>query len=134
MVLSETTEIDVKGIITGLRSDCTRGRNNFPTSIIKSTYDVMVPIITYICKLSISSGVFPDVFKKALVLPVYKGGHPTISTITILSTMSKMFERVLSRSLISYLESRKIIANYRFGFRANLSTEDAIYGFDSICD
>lgn len=37
---------------------------------------MMVPIITYICKLSISSGVFPNVFKKALVLPVYKGGHP----------------------------------------------------------
>lgn len=75
MVLLETTETEIKIIILNLKSDCALGWDNISTNIIKNTNDLLAPIITHICTLSISSGVFPDVFKKAST----KLGTETIS-------------------------------------------------------
>lgn len=130
MMLLEVTELDVESIILGLRTDCATGYDCIPSKIIKGARKVLVPIVTHVCNLCISAGVFPKTFKKALVHPIHKSGCKddvnNYRPISILSAMSKILERVLNKNLISFLESNNILAKNQYGFRNGVSTEDAV--------
>ena len=130
MVLLEVNEKEVENIILGLRLDCATGWDSIPAVVIRSARQVLVPVITHICNVSISSGVFPEAFKKAVIHPVHKAGRKdelnNYRPISILTALSKILERILNNSLISFLEANKILADNQFGFRKGMSTEDAV--------
>jgi hypothetical protein len=87
-------------------------------------------MIAHLCNLSISTGIFPTIFKKAEVVPIVKGGDKKTASnyrpISLLSTISKIIEKVVNQRLIDYLESNNFLAENQFGFRRNKSTEDAV--------
>lgn len=130
MVLMETTVEDVEATILNLRSDCAFGWDGISTTIIKNSKSVLAPIITHVCNLSISHGVFPEVFKRAVVIPIHKTGRRddvnNYRPISILSAMSKILERILNKSLVSFLVTNKIVSNNQYGFRTGINSEDAI--------
>lgn len=130
MVLLETTEMDVEGIILTLKLDSATGWDGIPLNVIRATRTVLVPIITHVCNLAISSGVFPAVFKRAVVHPIHKSGRRddvnNYRPISVLSAMSKILERVLNKSLLSFLNVNNILSPNQFGFRRGMSTEDAV--------
>ncbi|KAJ8704619.1 hypothetical protein PYW07_011807 [Mythimna separata] len=130
MALLEVTENDVDSIIIGLRANCAVGLDSIPSKLIKATRSVLVPIITHVCNLCISAGVFPTAFKKALVHPIHKSGRRddvnNYRPISILTAMSKILERILNKSLTSFLGANNILADNQYGFRNAVSTEDAV--------
>lgn len=69
-------------------------------------------------------------FKKAVVIPVYKSGDRSCvniyKPISILPAMSKILEKVLNNRLINYLENKILLASNQYGFRKGKSTEDAV--------
>merc|ERR1712055_999881 len=75
-------------------------------------------------------GVCPDSFKIAQVIPLFKGGKKDdrncYRPISLLPTISKLFEKILARRLIKFLTKYKILSKDQFGFRAKFSTEYAI--------
>lgn len=99
-------------------------------TILKATRHVIVPVLVYIFNLCFSVGIFPDIFKTAVVLPIHKSGDKDSVTnyrpISLLSIFSKIFEKVINNRLTSYLTKFKILANNQFGFRSGRSTEDAV--------
>lgn len=46
--------------------------------------------------------------------------------ISVLPVMSKILEKILNNRLISYLDSKKLLATTQYGFRRGRSTEDAV--------
>jgi hypothetical protein len=130
MVLLETDEEEVARIIMNLRSDSAVGYDGISATILKAASNTLVPLITHICNLSISTGVFPDAFKKALVHPIHKGGSKVdlsnYRPISVLTAMSKVLEKILNNRLLSYLHKFDILAENQYGFRAGLSTEDGV--------
>lgn len=110
--------------------DCAVGWDGISASLLKTCLRSLVPPITYICNLCIEIGVFTDSVKKAIVHPIYKGGkrncvdnyRPT----SVLSSLSKILERILSKNLRSFLNKYKTIADNQYGFRSGVSTEDAV--------
>lgn len=130
MVLLGVTEEDVTNIIRNLRGDCAVGWDGIPAKLIKLTCSTLSPIITYICNLAISTGKFPNSFKKAIVHPVYKSGErdrvSNFRPISVLPVLSKILETILNRALTSFLEANNLISDSQFGFRKNRSTEDAV--------
>lgn len=130
MGMTKVDEYEVSSIINGLRGNCAVGWDGVSSKIIKSCAQVLVPPITWICNLAITTGIFPKVFKTALVHPIHKSG-PTDNVnnyrpISILSALSKVLERIMNKQLSSYLEKFNIISNNQFGFTSGLSTEDAV--------
>ncbi|KAL4703558.1 hypothetical protein ACJJTC_000195 [Scirpophaga incertulas] len=130
MVQLNVVASEIENIIMNLRDDCAVGWDGISTQILKMSCTVLSPILTHICNLAISTGVFPDAFKKAIVHPIFKCGDKhnvnNYRPISVLSTLSKILEKIMNRNLVSFLECYKSISENQFGFRKNRSTEDAI--------
>ena len=67
------------------------------------------------------SGIYPDKWKKANVVPVHKKESKNIlknyRPISLLPVCGKIFEKCIYNSLYSYLESNNILSKFQSGFR-----------------
>ena len=67
----EVRELEVKHII--LKCKNTRpGVDEIPMFIFKNNIDIFVPIITYLCNLSLRNCVFPSNHKSGIIIPIHK--------------------------------------------------------------
>ena len=76
-----------------------------------------------------TSGVFPEDWRLATVIPIPKPGkdpaEPTnYRPIALTSCLCKTLERMINKRLIWYLESNNLLTRYQSGFRAGRSTND----------
>jgi hypothetical protein len=78
--------------------------------------------------MSLTTGVFPDRCKYAIVRPIYKKGEITemdnYRPISLLMTCSKILERVMLNRLVQHLEVNNILSAAQFGFRKDLHIDD----------
>jgi hypothetical protein len=79
----------------------------------------------------ISTGIFPTRLKYAEIKPLYKKGDlANISSyrpISLLTSFSKIFEKITYNKLIRHLNYNHILADEQFGFRTNSSMDLASY-------
>ena len=85
----------------------------------------------------LSTGIFPDTLKIAKVIPLFKKGDNLIldnyRPISILPSISKLFERVIFNQINAYFSSHDMYYNGRYGFRDKLSTHlDALELIDRV--
>ena len=77
----------------------------------------------------LNMGVFPDLLKISKVIPIYKKRDDTIfsnyRSISLLPSISKIFEKVIFEQLASYLDRNNLIHKYQYSFRKKYSTEYA---------
>ena len=113
--LSPVTNIEIIRIIQGLKIGAP-GYDKINASVLK----LDVPRV-YLCNLSIDRGIFPKELKLANVLPLYKTDDPFLFNnyrpVSVLSILSKVFEKIMYSMLMEYLETYKILINNQFGFR-----------------
>ena len=80
--------------------------------------------------MSIISGLFPKVLKKATVIPIHKKNskveHGNSRPVSILSIISKIFERVVCEQLTDYLTCNNYLYELQSGFRQSISTESCL--------
>ena len=89
--------------------------------------------LSIIINQSLCTGIFPDKLKIAKVIPLFKkdddksfGNYRPIS---LLSSISKIFERVAFNQLYDYLTSNDLLYESQYGFRKYHSTELAALEF-----
>ena len=86
--------------------------------------------VTYIIDLSIKQGIFPDNLKIAKVIPIFKQGSRLLCDnyrpISVLPTLSKIFEKCIYYQLISYFSSENIIIPNQYGFKPGSTTMDCL--------
>lgn len=133
MIDVSSQEID--SLIVNLRRNCASGWDNISSRILQSSRLVFVPLLTHICRLCLTHGIFPNALKKAIIYPIYKSGDiETVDNyrpISLLPVLSKILEKVLNTRLINYLKTKDIIAHNQYGFREGKSTEDAVLALTS---
>jgi hypothetical protein len=91
----------------------------------KQLSDIISPAIAQLFNVSVTSGVFPEHLKTGRIVPIFDNFRP----VTILHTVSKIFERLMYRRIVSFLAKNKILFNKQFGFRTGHSTTDAVLQF-----
>lgn len=105
-------------------------KNSLPVFILKQISKFIVDPLTYLINQSFQTGVFPDVLKLARITPIFKSGVPTdvsnYRPISVLPTLSKIFEKCLTNRLYSFVEKNNILSCVQFGFRRSRSTVDAV--------
>lgn len=103
--LRPASPTEVSNIIRVLNSSKATGVDGFPVSALKKYSDVLSPIICTSFNDSLTSGIYPDCLKKALVYPIFKGGDPknpsNYRPISVLPAINKVFEKLLSARLQS---------------------------------
>lgn len=129
-VLLDTDPQEVDGILMGLDSGSSPGWDGIPTKFLKISRDFIVPLICQLANLCFATGKFPSSFKRSLITPVHKGGDMSdvnnYRPISVLTSFSKIIEKLLNNRLISYLNKHDILSNSQYGFRRGRSTQDAV--------
>ena len=79
---------------------------------------------------SVLEGIFPECFKTAKIIPIFKSGYSNSTVnyrpISMSPFLSKIFEKFMCARLDSSLKSNNILCTNQFGFRKNSNTSDAI--------
>ena len=129
-VLLETDYQEVDSILMNLDSNAAPGWDGIPTNFLKQSRSFVVPLITQLTNLCFSTGTFPAALKRSLVTPIHKGGDRSsvnnYRPISVLTSTSKIIEKILNRRLIYFLNQNKILSDKQYGFRKGRSTQDAI--------
>jgi hypothetical protein len=79
----------------------------------------------------LSTDIFPSRLKYSQIHPIYKKGEKSEITnyrpISVLTSFSKIFEKVIFNRLHTYLSHNNILAAEQYGFRKISSTETATF-------
>lgn len=130
LFLNPTTPDEVDSIIKSLNNSASSGTDYLNTNMIKEiSSEISIPF-SDIVNRCLMEGYFPNILKSAQVHPVHKKGPKdcinNYRPISIISCLSKVFEKILHKRLLNFLEFNKIIHKNQYGFVKNKSTEDAI--------
>ena len=113
---------DVTRIVKNLKNTSAIGVDGVSTEVLKKGINVLASPLARICNISLSVGVFPDIFKEAIVHPVFKGNgkHPrdpaSYRPISILPSLSKVLEIIVPDALLDYLMEHEVIPESQYGF------------------
>ena len=103
-----------------------------PTSLLKQCSSVLLPTITQIINLSLSTGIFPDQFKHCSVHPhlkkpkLDKENLTNYRPISHLSFLSKLTERAVKQRLTDYLSSNNLLNPNQSAYIKSHSTETTL--------
>ena len=130
-------EEDTMKAIDNLENKNSSGHDGISNKLLKSIRYELCKLLTLIINQMLSSGVFPEAFKKSKIIPLYKKGDSSLLSnyrpISLLPTISKIFERIIYNQLYQYFNDNELLAEQQYGFRAQHSTEyAAIKLFDHI--
>ena len=103
---------------------------DIPTKILKENADIFSDFLfAYYNASFVKSSKFPFVLTLADIIPVFKKGHKECKNNyrpeSILSNMSKIFERIIFRHIPNYTES--FLSKYQCGFRKGFSTQHCLW-------
>ena len=79
---------------------------------------------------SLTSGVFPDIWKFARVAPIFKAGTRddlnNYRPISVLCTISKVFEKIVHDQVVNYLVGQRILLQNQYAYRKLHSTSTSV--------
>ena len=106
------------------------GPSSILTKLLKLVRNEISPTFSEICNSSFTEGIFPDKNKIAKVIPVHKKSSTddvnNYRPISLLSTFSKIMEKLVAARLNNFLDLHSIIFPNQFGFRAGCSTTHSL--------
>lgn len=117
---------EVEKLLLNLKSNKSCGLDKISSKLLKDAASVVAPSLVRIFNICISSGIFPDDWKIARVSPLFKAGERdkcgNYRPISVLSVISKSFEKLLCQQITTYLEENEILYTQQSGFRKGHST------------
>ena len=104
-MMRELLKIDPKKATTG---------NSIPSKTLKLSADISADILQNLFNDMLSTGNFPDNIKLAVITPVFKKKDPlkteNYRPVSILSAFSKIFERLMQKQIVVYMENNTEIS------------------------
>ena len=124
---NEITIDQTKQLIDSLKPKTSTGIDNLSNQLIKTIKDIIAEPLTIIINQMLNTGIFPDVLKISKVIPLFKKDDKSkfsnYRPISLLTSISKIFEKAILSQITEYLDINKIINANQYGFRKQHSTE-----------
>ena len=121
MYFSYVTDEEVCTIIKKLGNKKSVGFDGIDVKILKHSAEIICKYLCIDLNKCISEGIFPRIMKIVKVIPSHKEGKKASPSnyipISILGNLSKIFEKVIQKRLIRYLEKFSFLTENHFGFR-----------------
>ena len=114
---------DIGKIIKALKVNKAHGHDEISIRMLKLCEPAITEPLYLIFKKCFSSNTFPDVWKKANVIPVHKKGDKQepkkYRPVSLLPICGKMFETLIFNALYSFFEDLKLLNPCQSGFKKN---------------
>ena len=109
------------------------GYSHLSSRVLKDSFMVLANQLTYLFNLSLSTSIFPDDWKKATVVPLYKGGDASregnYRPVSLLPLPGKMIEKIVHLAITKHFDNSNLLTDAQNGFRKNRSTVSSIANF-----
>jgi exonuclease III len=129
--LEPASEDEVRKLIT---SSPTKSCNldPIPTDLLKTCLEVLLPVVTKIVNLSLSTSIMPTNLKEAIILPLLKKANldaelfKNFRPVSNLAFISKIIEKVVLTRYNNHIVNEELHDPFQSAYRANHSTELAL--------
>ncbi len=106
------------------------GLDGLPPRLLRLAAPAIAAPLTRIFNMSITSGILPDEWKTAKVVPIHKKDstqdRDNFRPISILSTLSKLLETHIHISFYNFLKTNNLLHLAQSGFRHFFSCKNAL--------
>ena len=124
------TQSEVKTIIMAMKSKSCE-TDPIPTHIFKQLLPSVIPIVTEIVNLSLSKGEFCNMWKVAVVRPLFKKEglepiKPNYRPVSNLTFMSKIIEKCTLHQLKNHCDTYNLLLDYQSVYHENYSCETCL--------
>lgn len=129
--ISKVTSTDVIKFSKSLKTNLAASLETVPSRIIKQVLPLISEPLAHVFNLSINSGFFPEAFKRATVIPLYKGkgvktDPASYRPISLCPFLAKIFEKAVGAQILAHLRSVNYFSSSQFGFLSGRSTDLAL--------
>ncbi len=128
--LSAITYDEIIITLNSLSNSKAIGVDGIDPEIVQANAVLISEQLTYIFNLSFSQGIFPQLLKRAIVIPIFKSGSHAdpgnYRPISILTIFSKLLEKLFYNRIISFINNLNVIHSHQFGFVKQKSTSLAV--------
>ena len=98
--------------------------------ILKDAFLAIPTIITKLMNISLSQGIFPDSWKMAKIVPLFKGGEKidvnNYRPVSLLPLPGKLLEKIVHSRIMAFLNSHVILNDDQDGFRPGHATMSTV--------
>ena len=127
--LRPVTDAEVLQHILTLKNKKSVGMDCIEVAVLKKASEIVSAYLKTVFNKWIYAIVFPQSTKIAKVIPIFKAGKTNLASnyrpISILGNLSKLFEKVIHKRLMNYLEKFGILSKNQYGFRKKDSVQSA---------
>ena len=125
----QVSELEVKKIIRTFKSNAA-GIDGINTFFVKKSINYSVHALTEVINSSIKWSIFPEKWKKAIVIPIPKCDEPTLEKdyrpISLLNVFAKILEKVVAIQLIEYFINTGLFDKFQSAYKKYHSTTTAL--------
>ncbi|UYV73421.1 hypothetical protein LAZ67_10003116, partial [Cordylochernes scorpioides] len=124
-MLTMTTPNEVKEVIKYLANHKAPGHDNITPQMAKNLPIKWIVFLAGVFNAALHLCYYPKVWKHAIIIPIPKKSAKSpedLRPISLLSTIGKIYERIILRRLQMYLDNSNFIIPQQFGFRRGHST------------
>ena len=117
----------VRQTLLQLDTSKSKGPDGIPAIVLKTCAPELAPILNKLFQLSYTLGTFPTSWKQAHVFPITKRGDKSnplnYRLIAITSLISKTRDTIITKQLLTCLETNNLLSDHQYGFRKARSTD-----------
>ena len=111
-MIAHVSNEEILEIINFLQNKST-GPSSIPLRMLSVIPDLIILPLDYINNMSILTGVYPDLLKIIMVIPIHKDGSTqdinNYRPISLLSIFDKIMEKLIHKRLYNFLEEHNIL-------------------------
>ena len=125
------TPKEVSKVLSSLDQSKASGPDSIPVVVLKHCAPELSSIFSKLFNLCLSQSCFPACWKESSVVPIFKNAGDRSDPskyrpVSLLSVISKVFERLINKRLVGFLESLDLFSDVQYGFRGSRSTADLL--------
>ena len=125
---SQVERHEIMKEINNLKTNKATQSTDIPTKLIKENSDIFGDFIFGNYNNCVSSSIFPNLLKNAIITPVHKksakSSNDNYRPVSILSNISKIYEKLLFKQISEYFEP--ILSKFQCGLRKGYSAQHCL--------
>lgn len=129
-VFTPTSKKELVKIINSMKNKTSSGLDEVSSLMLKRCHEELIEPLNHIINLSFNQGHVPKKMKSSKVVPLHKSGSKyelgNYRPISLVSTFSKLMEKVVLSRIVDHLERNGIVLDKQHGFISNRSTSTAL--------